>query len=104
MEFKKFEVEIVRERINEEEKVKMIFLGFDSLEINYSDTGIEDLKRLFDEIFDYIIEKKELIEFVLKDNVKDLYYEVFLDIIDQINQEIKESEENFNKIFELVDY
>ena len=53
-------------------------------------------------IFDYIVEEKKLIKFILEDEKQDLYNEIVLDVLEQINNEISASKENFEKIFDLL--
>lgn len=61
-----------------------------------------DLKNFFDTIFNHIISKRELIEFELIDDGTDMFREVDEDVIDQLNSEIKYSENNFKEFLELL--
>ena len=103
MEYKEMITTITRKEIDTEtEEVKIIFDDLKKFEINLSVNSVEDLKKFFDIVFDYIVEKKELIKFKLEDDKQDLYNEIVLDILEQINNEIEVSKENFEKIFNLI--
>lgn len=82
--------------------ISLVFEELDKLEVNLSDSGVDDIKKLLDVVFDYIVNKKKLITFTLDDSDNDLYTQISQDIIDQLNSEIKESESNFQKIWELA--
>jgi hypothetical protein len=82
--------------------ISLVFEELDKLEVNLSDSGVDDIKKLFDVVFDYIVNKRKLITFTLDDSDNDLYTQISQDIIDQLNSEIKESESNFQKIWELA--
>ncbi|WP_438838872.1 hypothetical protein [Streptococcus pluranimalium] len=70
--------------------------------IDLADSETSDLKEFFDSVFDYIIEKKLIIQFELQNSTaKALFQQVAEDFISQINGEIKASEANFNEIIEL---
>ena len=84
------------------EEIKIIFNDLEKFEINLSENNVEDLKKFFDIIFDYIVEEKKLIKFILEDEKQDLYNEIVLDVLEQINNEISVSKENFEKIFDLL--
>lgn len=90
-------VEIFRE----EEKVSLVFKELQTLEINLSDSSVEDIKNLFNSIFDNIVEKKELIILELIDEKKDLFHEVAEDILNQLNSEIQQSKLDLIKIIDL---
>ena len=94
MEFNNLKITISRS----DDKVELVFNELDNLSVNLSDSGVEDVKQLFDKVFDYIIADEKLIQFTLEDNDEDLFHEVSKDIIVQLNAEIKQSEENFEKI------
>ena len=97
MEFNNLKITISRS----DDKVELVFNELDNLSVNLSDSGVEDVKQLFDKVFDYIIADEKLIQFTLEDNQEDLFHEVSKDIIVQLNAEIKQSEENFEKIIVL---
>jgi Mg2+ and Co2+ transporter CorA len=83
-------------------KVGLIFAELDNLAVALSDSGVDDIKKLFDAVFEYIIRNRRIVEFSLEESENDLFYQVSVDIIDQLNSEIKESEDNFEKIWALV--
>ncbi len=103
MEYKEMITTIARKEIDTEtEEVKIVFDDLEKFEINLSEKSVEDLKNFFNIIFDYIVENRILIKFILKDDKQDLYNEIVLDVLEQINNEIEASKENFQKIFNLV--
>ena len=103
MEYKEMITTITRKEIDTEtEEVKIVFNDLEKFEINLSENNVEDLKKFFDIIFDYIVEEKKLIKFILEDEKQDLYNEIVLDVLEQINNEISVSKENFEKIFDLL--
>ena len=98
-------VKVTIDRGDEEQEDQPVILKFadlDNLEIVLSDSSVSDIKILFNSVFEYISSNKKMIEFELDDSGKDLFTQVSQDIIDQLNVEIKESEENFVEIWELL--
>ena len=51
MEFNNLKITISRS----DDKVELVFNELDNLSVNLSDSGVEDVKQLFDKVFDYII-------------------------------------------------
>ena len=103
MEYKEIIPTITREEKDSgTEEIRIIFNDLEKFEINLSENNVEDLKKFFDIIFDYIVEEKKLIKFTLEDEKQDLYNEIVLDVLEQINNEISASKENFEKIFDLL--
>ena len=82
-------------------QVSLIFNELRELKINLSDSSVEDIKNLFNSIFDTIVDEKELISLELKDEKNDLFHEVAEDIIDQLNSEIEQSKSDLIKIIDL---
>lgn len=83
-------------------EVKLKFSGSKISDILLTSIDSNDLKLFFENIFDCIIESKELINFVLEDDGhQDLFHDVSLDIVHQLNSEIIQSENNFSDIFQL---
>ncbi|HER6476574.1 TPA: hypothetical protein VLQ55_001685 [Streptococcus pyogenes] len=99
MEYNELEV-----RLEKSVEDKLI-LKFDELEdcvINLEEPQADDLKFFFDSIFEYIAKNEKLIEFKLKSSEeKELFQNVSKDLVEQVNAEIRDSEENFNQILEL---
>lgn len=100
MEFndKLVKVEIFREK---DKKASLIFKELENLEINLSDSSVDDIKNLFNSIFDNIVEEEELIVLELIDEESDLFHEVAEDIINQLNSEIQQSKSDLIKIIDL---
>ena len=97
-----FNNKVVRVEIfREEEQVSLIFNELRELKINLSDSSVEDIKNLFNSIFDTIVDEKELISLERKDEKNDLFHEVAEDIIDQLNSEIEQSKSDLIKIIDL---
>ena len=53
------------------------------------------------DIFEYIVENGKLIKFTLEPSEEELFQNVSRDLIEQVNAEIRDSEDNFNQILEL---
>lgn len=86
-----------------EEKVNLKFNHQKINDIVLSDKETNDLEAFFDDIFQLIIKENKLINFILENDKKnDLFYDVSNDIIDQLNSEIRQSEDEFSKIIELL--
>lgn len=97
-------VKIVGDRNNTENPiVKLTFEELDEAEIVLTDSKIDDIKDIFNKLFDYIMANKDLVELKLEDDQNDLYHEVAADIIQQLNSEISQSSGNFEKLWQLDD-
>ena len=99
---KELKVKIIRGNV--EDGDESVILDFSDLkvQVELSDDSIQDIKNLFDNVFEYITENKKLIQFVLDDTTNDLFNHVSQDVIDQLNAEIKESEADFKNVWDLV--
>lgn len=93
------ECKVVIQRTDEQDKLNFDIL--DKVEINLGNDSSEDIQNLFNEIFEYIVETKTLLKFTLEDSGSDLITEVVVDILNQLNREIKSSEEMFIKIIKI---
>jgi len=100
LETKTTDVKILRSE-GSKQKIELVFEELDNLSVNLADSNVNDVKELFDSIFQYIVKNKFLISFELKDESNDLFAEVAKDIIVQLNNEIKQSESNFTEIIAL---
>ncbi|MCH3458073.1 hypothetical protein LDA93_14225, partial [Enterococcus faecium] len=69
--------------------------------INLSDSSVEDIKELFNNIFDSIVDENKLIVFELVDEKNDLFHEVAVDIINRLNLEIEQSKPELVKIIQF---
>lgn len=97
-------VKIMGDRSNTKNPiVKLTFGELDEAEIVLTDSKIDDIKDIFNKLFDYIMTNKCLVELKLKDDQNDLYHEVAADIIQQLNSEISQSSSNFEKLWQLDD-
>ncbi|HFD3517812.1 TPA: hypothetical protein ACF3SG_003009, partial [Enterococcus faecium] len=72
-----------------------------NLNINLSDSSVEDIKELFNNIFDSIVDENKLIVFELVDEKNDLFHEVAVDIINRLNLEIEQSKPELVKIIQF---
>ncbi|HAQ9468813.1 TPA: hypothetical protein IYE12_002806, partial [Enterococcus faecium] len=61
----------------------------------------EDIKELFNNIFDSIVDENKLIVFELVDEKNDLFHEVAVDIINRLNLEIEQSKPELVKIIQF---
>ena len=97
-------VKIVGDRNNTENPiVKLTFEELDEAEIVLTDSKVDDIKDIFNKLFDYIMTNKDLVELKLEDDQNDRYHEVAADIIQQLNSEILQSSGNFEKLWQLDD-
>ena len=97
-------VKITGDRNNTEDPiVKLTFEELDKTEIVLTDSKIDDIKDIFNKLFDYIMANKDLVELKLEDDQNDLYHEVSADIIQQLNSEISQSSGNFKRLWQLDD-
>ncbi|MEO2719969.1 hypothetical protein ABHA24_13285, partial [Enterococcus faecium] len=62
---------------------------------------VEDIKELFNNIFDSIVDENKLIVFELVDEKNDLFHEVAVDIINRLNLEIEQSKPELVKIIQF---
>lgn len=88
---------------DENTPVTLAFSDFDNLKLFLSDSSVDDIKNLFDTTFEYISTHKQMVEFTLNDAENDLFNQISNDILEQLNAEIKEAEDNFSKIWNLVE-
>lgn len=86
----------------ENEVVNLIVKDLDTIKIELSNSDVNDIKCFYDKVFEYIISEKSLIEFQLRYEKSNLFFEVASDIIDHLNDEIKQSEDNFKQIIRLT--
>ncbi len=97
-------VKITGDRNNTENPViKLTFEKLGEAEIVLTDSKVDDIKDIFNKLFDYIMTNKKLVELKLEDDQSDLYHEVAADIIQQLNSEIQQSSSNFEKLWQLDD-
>lgn len=83
--------------------VSLIFKLKKDVSVVLTDSGVEDIKVLFDEIFDAMIQDKKYLIFELDDSGKtDLYHDVADQIINQLNSEINQSKNNIERIWQLA--
>ena len=98
MEYRDIKVEIERS----DEQVALVIQEWGQLKIILTNDSVDDIEIWFNTIFDKIVEERESVKFVLEDNNNDLYHEVVDDIISQMNSEIKQSENDFDRIIEIT--
>lgn len=99
---KLIKVEVEGDRDKDSSSVNLLFKELDGMKVDLTDSSINDIKTLFDRVFDYMIDNRWLVEFELDDAKNDLYHDVSKDIIDQLNSEIAESKDNIEKIWALI--
>lgn len=84
--------------------VNLVFGMTEDILVDLTNSEIKDIKALFNEIFDMMIQRKSYLVFELDDGGKtDLYHDVAEQIITQINSEISQAKDNINQIWELAD-
>lgn len=99
METVRMELKIYRSENNE--LVSFNIPKLNNVGINITNSDTSDIENLFNRIFEEIIGNNKLIEFELNDDSNDLFYEVAKEIVNQLNIEIKNSEDDFKRIIEL---
>lgn len=100
MEFEKIDISLSISR--EDNGTSLIFNTPLELTINLSDEDVKDIQKLYNEIFDYVVQYKKLPQFNLNDFKNDLFHEVSMDIIKSLNNEIDNSKKDFERIIELL--
>ncbi|HDG5530453.1 hypothetical protein ACO1I8_12930 [Staphylococcus aureus] len=100
MEFEKIDISLSISR--EDNGTSLVFNTPLELTINLSDEGVKDIQKLYNEIFDYVVQYKKLPQFNLNDSKNDLFHEVSMDIIKSLNNEIDNSKKDFERIIELL--
>lgn len=103
MEIDRIKVSLIREKRADDEidSVKLLFSDLEDISITLTESNSLEIEKVFNKIFDYIIENEKLIKFDLEDEQRDLFHEVAEDIVQQLNSEIYLSEPNFEKLIEL---
>ncbi|ALK43085.1 TPA: hypothetical protein ACF86T_002729 [Staphylococcus aureus] len=100
MEFEKIDISLSISR--EDNGTSLVFNTPLELTINLSDEDVKDIQKLYNEIFDYVVQYKKLPQFNLNDSKNDLFHEVSMDIIKSLNNEIDNSKKDFERIIELL--
>ena len=100
MEFEKIDISLSISR--EDNGTSLVFNTPLELTINLSDEDVKDIQKLYNEIFDYVVQYKKLPQFNLNDSKNDLFHEVSMDIIKSLNNEIKKNKKDFERIIELL--
>ena len=100
MEFEKIDISLSISR--EDNGTSLVFNTPLELTINLSDEDVKDIHKLYNEIFDYVVQYKKLPQFNLNDSKNDLFHEVSMDIIKSLNNEIDNSKKDFERIIELL--
>lgn len=105
MDARNFDVKIERIQNGQKlEEVNMVFDEFNSYKISLTKKTSSDIEEFFNLVFDEVINKQKLLNFVLKDDDNiDLFHEVAEDIINQLNGEIVSSKANFDQIITIND-
>ena len=94
-------IELIIER-DEDKKCILHIPDLNNTNINLSDSSTNDIEEFFNNIFEWIVENKIMIEFFTNDKEKDLYNEVVSELIIQLNQEIVQSESIFEEIINVL--
>jgi hypothetical protein len=70
--------------------------------IELSEKTTDDLTKFFNKLFDFIVDQKALVKIELeKSESKDIFQETAEDIINQLNNEITSSKDNFVELWKL---
>ena len=95
------QMEMVIER-DEAQNCCLLVEELDNVRICLSSTEINDIELLFNKVFRWIVENKQLISFYTNDTGNDLYNEVAKELITQLNSEINQAEGDFNSIIGIL--
>lgn len=98
MEFNDIEINL---EISREKETSLIFQEPLNIDINLSNENVEDIQHLFNALFEFIVKNQKIPIFTLQDDSNDLFFEVAKDIIENLNREIQNSKNDFEKIIEL---
>ena|SRR5699024_1477006 len=86
---------------HENRTVNFVVRDLGDTKIELSNSNVDDIKNFYDIIFEFIILEETLINFSIDSDRSNLYFDVARDIIEHLNNEIKQSEDNFVKLIEL---
>ncbi|MCI2870187.1 hypothetical protein FH115_11010 [Staphylococcus hominis] len=98
MEFKNIEIYL---KILREEETVLKFQEPLNININLSNESVEDIQHLFNSLFEFIVKNQKIPTFTLQDDSNDLFFEVAKDIEKNLNIEVQNSKNDFEKIIEL---
>ena len=98
MEFNDIEINL---EISREKETSLIFQEPLNIDINLSNENVEDIQHLFNTLFFFFLKNQKIPIFTLQDDSNDLFFEVAKDIIENLNREIQNSKNDFEKIIEL---
>jgi len=84
-----------------EKIVNFVIEDLDNSKIALSTSNVDDIKRTFDNIFEYIISEEKVIELELDCAKDNLFHEVAKDLVEHLNKEIEQSKENFEKLIAM---
>ncbi|MBM6006073.1 hypothetical protein K4U42_11565 [Staphylococcus epidermidis] len=100
MEFSNIEIHL---NILREEETFLKFQDPLNININLSNESVEDIQHLFNSLFEFIVENQKIPTFILQeqDDSNDLFVEVAKDIEKNLNTEVQNSKNDFEKIIEL---
>lgn len=101
MEFENIDINL--SILREEKSTSLVFDSPLELTISLSNEDVKDIQKLYDDIFEYVIQYKKLPKFNLNDSKTDLFHEVSIDIIQSLNNEIENSKKDFERIIELIE-
>ncbi|MFC3417900.1 hypothetical protein ACFOLA_08930 [Salinicoccus hispanicus] len=103
-ELDKVEMKIKIEEFKNERSEKVVNLiveDLDSATVDLSNSSVDEVKELFDSIYEYIISNEKLIVFDLINTDNNLFVEVAKDLVEHLNHEIEQSEENFLQLIRI---
>ncbi|EPP69433.1 hypothetical protein [Staphylococcus epidermidis] len=98
MEFNNIEIHL---KILREEETFLKFQEPLNINLNLSNESVEDIQHLFNSLFEFIVENQKIPTFTLQDDSNDLFFEVAKDIEKNLNIEVQNSKNDFEKIIEL---
>lgn len=96
---KKMEVIIKRD---ENRNCRLIIPDLQNITINLYSSDTNEIESFFNSVFKWVIDNKKLVSFYTEDKEIDLYNEIAKELISQLNNEIKQSEKDFDAIIETL--
>lgn len=94
-------IEVIINR-DEQKNCNLVIPDLENATINLSNSETVDIEQFFNKIFKWVIANKRLINFYTNDEENDLYNEITKELISQLNNEIKQSENDFDAIIEVL--
>lgn len=84
-----------------EKEIAFVLENLNETKVVLSNSDVNDIKYMFDEIFKFILTEEKFIQLKLDSSREDLFNEVAKDLVEHLNNEISQSKENFKKLISM---